>query len=101
MKKLLFVLLLSGCAFVSSLQSARVERLDVGTVRVTSLVAGLLTIASSDVITRVYGADIGACSLEATYRGQATGMICKNVKAGFVVGLETVGNVLARVTEAR
>jgi hypothetical protein len=101
MKKrlLLFSALLFSCAFVASLDSARLEQLKPNEVRVTALANGLLTIASTKQITAIRGTDVSSCSLESTFKGEAHGVICKNIPRGFVVSVETLGTVAARVTQ--
>lgn len=101
MKKRLpiFSLLLFGCSVISSLNTTRLEQTKPNEVRVTALATGLLTVASTERITRFYGADVSPCSLEKTYKGAEHGVICRDVKRGFVVNVETLGTVAARVTQ--
>lgn len=101
MKKrlLLFSLLLFGCSVISSLNTTRLEQTKLNEVKVTTLSSGLLTIASTERITRFYGADVSPCSLERTFRGEAHGVICRDVVRGFVVNIETLGTVAARVSQ--
>jgi hypothetical protein len=101
MKKrlLLFTALLFGCSIVSSLNTTRLEQVKSNEVKVTTLAAGLLTIASTQQITAIRGADVSPCSLERTFKGEAHGVICKAVQRGFVVNVETFGTVAARVTD--
>jgi hypothetical protein len=98
-KLLLLVLLLSGCSIVSSLNTAQVEQVSPNQVKVTTLASGLLTIASTENITAFRGADLSRCSLESALGVQARGIICRGVVRGFVVNLDTVGTVAARVTQ--
>ncbi len=102
-KALLFCLLplllcLSSCSIVSSLNTTTLEQVTPNEVKVTTLAAGLLTIASTKQITAIRGSDLQPCSLESTFRGQAHGVICRGVQRGFVVSVETLGTVAARVT---
>jgi hypothetical protein len=101
MKKrlLLFSALLFGCAIISSLNTARLEQTKPNEVQVTTLAAGLLTIASTQQITAIRGADVSPCSLEKTFRGEAHGVICRDIKRGFIVSIETLGTVAARITQ--
>ncbi len=100
MRKLLLLLLfLGGCSIISSLNTAQVEQVSPSEVRVTTLTSGLLTIASTERITKLRGENILGCTLESTYKGEAHGVICRDVKRGFVVSLETIGTVAARVTQ--
>lgn len=93
------LLALGGCSIVQSLNTATVEQVKPNEVRVTTLSSGLLTIASTQIITAIRGADLQPCSLESTFRGEAHGVICKAVQRGFVVNIETLGTVAARVTQ--
>jgi len=97
-KLLFFAVVLMGCSVVSSLNTARVEQITVNQVKVTTLAAGLLTIASTQRITAIRGTDVSPCTLENTYRGTNHGVICKGIKSGFVLNLETLGTVAARVS---
>jgi hypothetical protein len=100
MKRLLLLgLVLSGCSFVSSLNSARVEQATPTQAKVTALTNGLLTIASTKVITSIKGTDLQPCNLADTYRGVNHGVICKAIKRDFIITLETLGTVAARVTQ--
>jgi hypothetical protein len=101
MKKrlLLFSLLLFSCAFVASLDSTRLEQTKPNEVKVTTLAAGLLTIASTKVITAIRGTDVSPCSLEKTFKGEAHGVICRDITRGFVLSVETLGTIAARVTQ--
>ncbi len=92
-------LLLSACSVVQSLNTATIEQTAANEVKVTTLTSGLLTIASTERITKLRGENILGCTLESTYKGEAHGVICRDVKRGFVVSLETIGTVAARVTQ--
>ena len=91
--------LLGGCSVVQSLNTTRLEQTTPNEVKVTTLAAGLLTIASTKVITAIRGSDVQPCSLEKTFRGINHGVICRDVKRVFVVNIETLGTVAARVTQ--
>lgn len=89
----------TACPFVSSLDSTTVEQLTPQTVRVTTKLAGLLTAYSTEVITKLTGKNLGTCVITTASGKPDQGVICKGVPLGFVLDLETVGKVNARVTQ--
>lgn len=90
---------ISGCSIVQSLNTTRVEQIDVNAVKVTALATGLLTIASSEVITKFYGANTTTCVLSDTFKGPDHGIICRDVPVNFTLNLNTLGKVAARVSQ--
>ena len=99
MRKLfLLAFLLVGCTFISSFDSTEVTPLTISTTRVTTRVAGNLTVASTEVITDLAGKDLGSCKIVDTFKGVNHGVICLAVKIGFIVDVETLGIVTGRVT---
>lgn len=95
---LLMVILLTACAVISSFDSTTIEQLAPQTVRVTTRVPGLLTVYSTKKINDLAGKNLNTCEITTALGKPDQGVICKNVPTKFIVDIETLGSVTARVT---